>query len=319
MIKKRIIKVFGGLLVSVGVVLPAAASDYPNRPITMYTGYGAGGVGDVAARIVTKVMEKDLGVPIIVANRPGAQATLNANLVTRHKPDGYEIGVVTFAPLAIVPHMLPVTYTADDFTFIGGFGRNLYGLAVRADSPYQNVSDLVEAAKKGKSIFFGAPGAPNNIAMFELGKKTGAQFEQVLYKSGHETVMALIGGQVEAIIQGPSEILPHVEAGRLRLLASVSPSRWPIKQDLPTMLEQGFDVQISSWQGLAGPKGMDPTVAASLEKALLDAMKDPEVIDQYEKMGFDAVTMTGEEYGKAVRKGYEDMGKAMKELGLIPN
>lgn len=318
MMKQKIIKTFGVLLACVGMSSQALASNYPNRPITLYTGYGAGGVGDVAARIVAKVMEKDLGVPIIVANRPGAQATLNANAVTRSKPDGYEIGVVTFAPLAIVPHMLPVTYTPDDFAFIGGFGRNLYGLAVKADSPYQTVADLVEAAKKKDSVFFGAPGAPNNIAMFDLGKKTGGKFEQVLYKSGNDTVMALLAGQVEAIIQTPSEILPHVESGRLRLLASVSPSRWALMPELPTMKEQGFDVQIESWQGMAGPKDLPPEMVARIEKSLLDAMKNPEVIAQYEKMGLDPVSMTGEEYGAAVRKGLAETGKALKELGLTP-
>jgi tripartite-type tricarboxylate transporter receptor subunit TctC len=318
MFKKKMLKMFGSLVVGLGFSVSASASNYPNKPIHLYTGYGAGGVGDVAARIITEVMEKDLGVPIVVANRPGAQATLNANLVTKHPTDGYQIGVVTFAPLAIVPHMVPVSYTPDDFTFIGGFGRNQYGLAVRADSPYKTVADLVEAGKKGKSVFFGAPGAPNNIAMYELGDKTGAKFEQVLYKSGNETVMALIGGQVEAIVQTPSEILPHVESGRLRLLASVSPARWQIRPDMPTMVEQGFDVQIESWQGMAGPKGMDPKVVARLEKALLDAMKNEGVIKKYESMGLDPVSMTGEEYGRAVRKGSEEIGKALKQLGLVP-
>lgn len=305
-----------GLCLGVGLAT-AAQAPYPEKEIRLYVGYGAGGVGDVSARLLAKVMEKDLKVPIVVMNRPGAQATLNPAQLARQEGDGYNVGVLTFAPLAIVPHMQAVPYRARDFTFTGAFGRFQYGLAVRADSPYKTVGDLVAAAKKGKSVFFGAPGAPNNIAMFELGKKTGAKFEQVLYKSGSETVMSLIGGQVEAIIQTPSEIVPHVKSGKLRLLASVSPARWADRPEMPTMREEGFDVQIESWMGLAVPKSTPPEIVQRLESALLDAMRDKELVEAYQRMGIDPVSKTGAEYARMVDEGYVQMGKAMKELGLL--
>lgn len=305
-----------GLALSLGAAVAAHAA-YPEREIKLYVGYGAGGVGDVSARLLAKVMEKDLKVPIVVMNRPGAQATLNPAQLVRQEADGYQVGVLTFAPLAIVPHMQPVPYTARDFSFAGGFGRFQYGLAVRADSPYKTVADLVAAAKKGKSLFFGAPGAPNNIAMYELGKKSGAKFEQVLYKSGNETVMALIAGQVEAIIQTPSEIVPHVKSGKLRLLASVSPERWADRPDMPTMKEAGFDVKIESWMGLAVPKATPPDVVKRLEDSLLKAMHDKELVEAYQRMGIDPVRITGADYARMVDEGYVQMGAAMKELGLL--
>lgn len=295
----------------------AAHAAYPEKEIRLYVGYGAGGVGDVSARLLAKVMEKELKVPIVVMNRAGAQATLNPAQLARQEGDGYNVGVLTFAPLAIVPHMQPVPYTTRDFTYAGAFGRFQYGLAVRADSPYKTVADLVAAGKKGKSVFFGAPGAPNNIAMYELGKKTGARFEQVLYKSGSETVMALVAGQVEAIIQTPSEIVPHVTSGKLRLLASVSPARWPDRPELPTMREAGFDVQIESWMGLAVPKSTPPEIVQRLQAALLESMRDKELIQAYHRMGIDPVVKTGPEYARMVEEGYVQMGKAMKELGLL--
>jgi tripartite-type tricarboxylate transporter receptor subunit TctC len=305
-----------GLALSVGAVSAAQAA-YPEKEIKLYVGYGAGGVGDVSARLLAKVMEKDLKVPIVVMNRPGAQATLNPAQLARQESDGYQVGVLTFAPMAIVPHMQPVPYTSRDFTFAGGFGRFQYGLAVRADSPYKTVGDLVAAAKKGKSVFFGAPGAPNNIAMYELGKKTGAKFEQVLYKSGSDTVMALIAGQVEAIIQTPSEIVPHVNSGKLRLLASVSPERWADRPDMPTMKESGFDVKIESWMGLAVPRSTPAPIVKRLEDSMLKAMQDKELIQAYQRMGIDPMNITGAEYTRMVEEGYVQMGKAMKELGLL--
>lgn len=307
------------LVAGLGLCLGAAAAaqGYPEKEIKLYVGYGAGGVGDVSARLLAKAMEKDLKVPIVVMNRPGAQATLNPAQLAHQEGDGYQVGVLTFAPMAIVPHMQPVPYTSRDFTFAGAFGRFQYGLAVRADSPYKTVGDLVAAARKGKSVFFGAPGAPNNIAMYELGKKTGAKFEQVLYKSGNETVMALIAGQVEAIIQTPSEIVPHVNSGKLRLLASVSPERWADRPDMPTMTEAGFDVKIESWMGLAVPKATPAPIVKRLEDTMLKAMQDKELVQAYQRMGIDPVRITGAEYTRMVETGYVQMGKAMKELGLL--
>ena len=179
----------------------------------MFVNYGAGGNTDVAARGLAKGMEDILKQPIVVVNRGGAQGTLGVSQLAKQKPDGYTFGIVTYSTIAITPHLLKVDYTADDFDFIAGIGRFKYGVAVRADSPYKSLDDLVKASKQGKGIFFGAPSSPNNLAIFELGRKTGGTFEQVSYKSGAETVAGLLGGQVDVIVQNPSDIVPHVKAG----------------------------------------------------------------------------------------------------------
>lgn len=311
-------KLISAVLVTATVLAGAPVlAAYPDKEIKLTVPYGAGGVTDVSARLLAKAMEKDLKTPIVVLNRAGAQATLGPAFVAKQEPDGYNVGVVTFAPMAIVPHMLPVPYTASDFAFVGAYGRFQYGLAVRADSPYKSVADLVTAAKGSKSVFFGAPGAPNNIAMYELGRKTGAKFEQVLYKSGAETVMALIAGNVEAIIQTPSEIVPHVQSGKLRLLASVSPGRWPDRPDMPTMAESGFDVQIVSWMGLAVPRGTAPDIVARLQQSMFSAMKDKDLLKSLYGMGIDPLSISGAEYAQKINDGFVEMGKALKEAGLL--
>jgi tripartite-type tricarboxylate transporter receptor subunit TctC len=304
--------------VVIGVAVHGQAlAQWPEREINVIVNYGAGGVTDVATRILTKHMEVKLGKPIIVQNRAGAQATLGPAYVAKQPADGYTVGVVTFSSVAIMPHLMNVPYTIDDFEFVGMYGRFQYGLAVRTDSPYRTVADLVAAAKKApKPIFFGAPGAPNNIAFFELARKTGAKFEQVSYKSGAETVTALISGQVEAIIQTPSEIVPHVTSGRLRLLASVSPTRWPDRPDMPTMKEQGFDVEIDSWMGLAVPKGTAKNVVAKLESTLIDAVKSEEVITGLRNMGIDPMALTGAQYRQKVQDGYAEIGQQLKRAGI---
>ena len=292
----------------------AHAAGYPEREIRMVVNYGAGGVTDVATRLLAKALEARLGQPVVVENKPGGQATLGPAYVARQRADGYTVGVVTYSAVAITPHMVKVPYTSDDFDFIGGFGRFRYGLAVQADSPYRTLQDFIEGARR-QTLFFATPGAPNNLAFFDLGAKYGARFEQVLYKSGTESVTALAAGQVQAVIQTPSEILPQVDAGRLRLLASVSPARWHDRPDMPTMKEQGVDVEIDSWMGIAVPRGTPEPVRRTLQTALRDVMGSPELIDGLNRMGIDPVWASAAEYEKKLREGYASMRDRLEQAG----
>lgn len=294
----------------------AAAQAFPTREVTLVVNYGAGGNTDVAARAVARGMEKFLDKPVVVQNRAGALGTLGPSYVAKQKPDGYTIGMVTYSTVAITPHLLTVDYTVKDFEFLAGVGRYRYGVAVRADSPYKNIADLVQASKAGKGVFFGAPSAPNNLAMLELGRKTGGKFEQVSYKSGSETVNALLGGQVEVIVQNPSDVMSFIKAGRIRLLASASPIRWPELPEVQTMKEQGFDVEIDSWLGLAAPKGTPKAVVDKLQDAMLQAMKTEEVKQQFVNAGVDPAALSGREYTELLVKGYETMGTAIRAANL---
>ena len=301
------------LLTAAGV---AMAQGFPEREVTLIVNYGAGGNTDVASRALAQGMEGPLGKPIIVQNKPGALGTVAPAFLAKQKPDGYQVGVVTYATVAIMPHLMSLPYTINDFEFVAGFGRFRYGVAVRADSPYRTLKDLVEASKKGKGIFFGAPSAPNNLAMFELGRVTGGKFEQISYKSGTETVTALLGGQVEVIVQNPSDILPHIESGKLRLLASASPMRWNEHPNVPTMKEQGFDVEIDSWMGLAVPKGTPRVVVDKLQAATLASVKNPEVAKRLSSLGVDPSALTGKQYQEILQAGNVQMGKAIKAANL---
>ncbi len=295
------------------------AASYPERELNMYVNYGAGGNTDVAARGLARGMESILNKPVVVQNRAGAQGTLGVSQLAKQKPDGYTFGIVTYSTISITPHLMKVDYTADNFDFVAGVGRFKYGVAVRADSPYKTLGDLVKASKEGKGVFFGAPSAPNNIAMYELGRKTGGKFEQVSYKSGAETVSALLGGQVDVIVQNPSDIVPHVNSGKMRMLASASPMRWTEMPDIPTMKEQGYDVEVDSWLGLAFPKGVDPAVRDKLERVAMQALKSPETSKVFVLGGMEPVAVNGAEYRKMLIEGREFMGQAIKAANIPTN
>lgn len=316
MMRQHLIKLGVTFGLSLGLSGMASADAFPQAPVSLVVNYGAGGNTDVASRNLAQGMEPFLKQSIVVVNKPGAMGTMGPTYLTRQKNDGYTFGVVTYSTVAIAPHLMDVPYTIDDFEFVAGFGRFRYGVAVRADSPYKNMQDLVDAAKKGNGLFFGAPSAPNNLAMFDLAKATGGKLEQILYKSGAETVTGLLSGQVDVIVQNPSDILPHLEAGKMRLLASASPIRWPEQPDVPTIKEQGFPVEIDSWLGVAAPKGTPPAHVKVLEAAVLAAMKEPQVQKNFKAVGVDPAGLTGAEYKKALAEGYEIMGKAIKDANL---
>lgn len=305
-------------LLTVAVASSAPAADFPAREVRLIVNYGAGGNTDAAARTIGQGIEKGLGKPLVIENRGGAFGTLGPAFLARQPADGYTVGVVTYSTISITPHLMKVSYTIDDFEFFSGFGRYRYGVAVKADSPYKTLKDLVAAAKTGEGLFFGAPSAPNNLAIFELARVTGAKFEQVPYKSGAETVTALLGGQVAVIVQNPSDILPHVKSGKMRLLASASPVRWPELPEVPTMKEAGYPVEVDSWLGLAVPKGTPAAVVEKLRAATSATMRDPKIRASLNQVGVDPYDLTGKEYVDLLKKGYEEMGRAIKAANLPP-
>lgn len=304
------------MCVAVAPCVAQGAESFPEREVNMVINYGAGGNTDVSARAIGNAMEALLKKPVVPVNRAGALGTLGVAYLAKQKPDGYTMGIVTFSTIAITPHLMKVDYKVDDFDFIAGVARYRYGVAVRADSPYKSLAELVKIAKESKGIFFGAPSAPNNLAMYELSRKTGAKFEEVTYKSGSETVAALLGGQVDVIVQNPADIIPYVKSGKMRLLASASPMRWKEYPDVPTLKEQGFDVEIDSWIGLAYPKGAPKTIRDKMEKIAMTVTQGAELGKTLEIAGVDPVAVTGDEYRKQLVEGREAMGAAIKAANL---
>jgi tripartite-type tricarboxylate transporter receptor subunit TctC len=293
----------------------AAAQTWPEREISLVVNYGAGGVTDVTVRALATEASKILKVPVQVVNRPGGQGTTGPTFVAAQKPDGYTIGVTSFAPMAISPHMIDVSYKIDDFSYVGGFGRFRYGIAVNEASPIKSIDDLISAAK-ARRVTFSASGPPNNLALFELGKKAGVRFQYVPYPSGAEAVTAVLGGHVDAVVQTPTEMLQFVEGGKMRLLASASPVRWTEKPDVPTLIDLGHDVSIDSWVGLGGPKGVDPARLQILQSAFEQAARSPEVAKAFETLGMSLNYMSGEEYRAFLQKGYAEMATSLAEAGL---
>jgi tripartite-type tricarboxylate transporter receptor subunit TctC len=309
----------GALLAAAVATVAGApgAQAFPEREIEVIVNYGAGGGTDLSTRVLADAAAKILGQPLRIVNRAGGSGTVGPTFITTAKPDGYTIGVASFSPLAVAPQLQEVPYSLDDFRFIMGHARYRSGIAVAVDSPFESMADLIEAGRSGKELNYAATDALGAITMVRLSNATGAQFKWIRYKSGQEAATAVMGGFVDVLIGNPIDITPHVKTGQLRLLASASSVRWYELPDVPTLIEQGYDVQVESYAGLAAPAGTPDDVIAVLEKAFAAALKDESVQTTMKELGMEPVYMTSQEYEGLLREGFAAMARDLPKIGLV--
>jgi tripartite-type tricarboxylate transporter receptor subunit TctC len=270
-------------LVALAAAIPAAqAQDYPNRPITMVVPFPPGGVADITARPVAEAMGRMLKQPVVVENKAGAGGGVGMQYVARAKPDGYTV-LMALSSISIIPVADKVLgrdpmFQLDQLVPIARFTADPTVLVVRADSPYKSVKDLVEAAKqKPGGIPYGSSGnyGTMHVPMEMLDAAAGIQMLHVPFTGAGPAVVALLGGQVEALSTGPSTIMGHLKAGKIRVLATWGEGRHPALPDVPTLKELGYDAQFSQWTGLFVPAGTPEGAIAKLRQAAHAVVDDP--------------------------------------------
>jgi tripartite-type tricarboxylate transporter receptor subunit TctC len=303
--------------IALSVASPARA--FPDKEITLIVNYGAGGGTDLSSRVLAEAAEKILGQPIRVENKSGGGGSVGPSILSTAKPDGYTIGVTSFSPMAMTPHLQEVPYTLDSFDFIIGHARYRAGIAVAASSPYQTLDQLIADAKGGKVLTYATTSAQEDIQAAHLEDVLGIKLKRVSYKSGQESVTAAMSGVVDITMENPTNVVPQVKAGNLRLLASSSSVRWYELPDVPTLREQGVDVTSESFAGLAAPAGTPPDRLKRLEDAFAQALKTEEVQKTLKDLGMEPVYFSGAEYEQLLRDGYAAMGTDLAKLGLKKN
>lgn len=318
--KKKTIVLVILVLVTNSMLLGGCTSNdveeqFPAESITLIVNYGGGGSTDLSVRALSKAAEEYLGVPVSIVNKSGGSGTTGVIEVQNSKNDGYTIGTLTYSPLAIVPHQMSVPYTPEDFDYIMGYGEYRYGIAVKSDSPYETIEDLVEAARKEDGgLAFSASGYPQPFVMEKIGEKENVLFSYVPFKSGSEAVTAVLGGHVEATVGIISSVVPFLETGEMRLLASASSKRWEQSPDSPTLEELGYDVSIQSFIGIGAPKGVSDEKLQVIRNAFKKAFENEEFQNLMKKLNLPAVYFSGDEYKDLVTKGYEENKVLMEEM-----
>ena len=258
-----------------------AQTDFPNRPVTMVVPFPPGGVADITARPVAEAMGRILGQAVVVENKAGAGGGVGMQHVARAKPDGYTV-LLALSSISIIPEADKVLgrdpmFQLSQLVPIARFTADPTVLAVRADAPWKSAAELLDAAKKAPgSIPYGSSGnyGTMHVPMEMLNASAGTKMLHVPFTGAGPAVVALLGGQVQALSTGPSSIMGHYKGGKVRVLASWGESRHPALPDVPTLKELGFDAQFSQWTGLFVPAGTPEPVVAKLREAARAAVED---------------------------------------------
>lgn len=303
-----------------GAALPSwvRAQAYPSRPIKYICPWPAGGSTDAVIRALAESAGKTLGQTIIVENKPGAGGMLGANEMMSAKPDGYTLTQLPHGVFRI-PHMQKVQYDPlKDFTWIACLTGYTFGLVVPADSPIKSIKDLVAYAKANPEKFtYGSTGTGTSphLAVEEFAQRAGIKLTHIPFKGNADNMQAILGGHVMAASDATGWG-PHVESGKLRLLAtygSKRTKRWP---NVPTLTELGYDTVSDSPFGVCGPKGMDPAIVAILHEAFRKTLNDPAVLATFDKYDQSVIYMNTAQYTRFARETFAAEKATIERLGL---
>lgn len=298
-----------------------SAEPYPTRPVTIICGWGAGGMMDLSVRALGKAAEKELGQPVIVENKAGAAGVIAKTYVSKSKPDGYTLGVSVTSTYTIQPQMRKTSYDPlTDFTDIMAYARYAIGFAVRADAPWNTFEEVIAYARKNPGKFtyaHGGVGSMQHICMEQIALKEGMKWTQVPFKSGPEAVTAALGGHTDGVAQGPADIVPHMKAGKLKMLLALNEKRWPEVPNIPTVFERGYDFGVISYLFIYGPKAIPEPIRQKIETTLKNAMKDRSFTETLKQFQVEEAYLSGKEYTAKWKSQYDEMGKALKALGLV--
>jgi tripartite-type tricarboxylate transporter receptor subunit TctC len=267
------------------------AQAYPNRPIQLIIAIPAGGGGDVNARLILDEIAKNVGTQIIPTNKPGASDTVGTDALAKSKNDGYTIGYTSGAAMVYFRLTNPDAVHYDpikDFDPLALHTLFPLSVAVKADSPWKTFKELVEYAKQNPGklrVSTAGVGSAANFNVQITQSLTGAQFTHVPFKGGEAVVTALLGGHVEVSFDIVGKFLPHVEAGKLRIL--VASTKTPVLPNVPTMKELGYPRDLlSGWHAMFAPAGIPAEAKKVLIPAVEKAIKHPESRAKIEKIGY---------------------------------
>jgi len=303
--------------------LAYAQADYPNRTITLVVPFPPGGITDIAGREVAKNLTKYLNQPVVVENRAGAGGNIGTQYVARSKPDGYTLGLLTVSAMSIAPHVTKNLgfNPSKDFTPLTNVITTDGAIVANVAAPYNTVQELIAFAKanpdKVNYASVGNGSIPHLTAeMFS--QRAGIKMTHVPYKGAGPAMQDLLANQIPISFETSlATALNNVASGRLKILALTGPQRSPAVPNVPTVAESGYpNFSAQGWFGLFGPANLPPNVVAALNKATTDALRDPEVIARFEKLGVRPDPQTPSDFTKFLAAESTKWGNVAKSIKL---
>ncbi|MEA4877891.1 hypothetical protein SDC9_116483 [bioreactor metagenome] len=277
-----------------------ASTAYPEKPVEVVVAFAPGGGTDAAARLVFKYAQKYFPQNFAIINKPGAAGEIGFTSIAQSKADGYTIGFIN--PPTILLHPIQregCRYTLDDFEPIANIVMDPGVIAVKKDSKYTTLKELFDAAKakkKAVSIGYSGPGTSEAMTLKKLERMNEMELNKIPFEGSAPSVVALLGGHVDAVCMNISEAYTQVEEGNIKLLGVGSTIRDATLKDVPTYKEQGFDLIQVALRGVAAPKGIPAEAKAKIEQAIAMTMQDPEFVQKTKEMQMPLHYMGSEEY-----------------------
>jgi len=305
----------------IGALPLLAHAAWPEKPIQLVVPFGPGGANDLMARVAATGLSQRLGQPVIIENKPGAGAIIGADYVAKSRPDGYTflVGAAGVVTNSILRAKMP--YADSDLVPVGMIAVSPSVIVVRPDFPANTLKELAAYSKtKGKEgLTFATAGSGSTPHFVEemLKEATGAQFVVVPFKSGQEGVNSVIGNNVDITSEASIVVLPQVQAGRLKALATTYNKRISAYNSLPTAIEQGFPgISIGHWAGIFAPKGTPQAVIDKMSHELEQVMKSREAADRLVPSGIEPAPGTTADFSDFVNKERNRLGALAKKANM---
>lgn len=299
-------------------VASAQEPPFPQKGIIEITVlFPAGSSADVTARLLAEGVSKQLGASVIVVNRPGAGGAIGYRYVAGQKADGYSL-VWNSNSISTTFHSGTLPFNYEAFEPVAQVLVESPVIAVRSDAHWKTLAELLadgKARPKGLTIANSGVGSHTHISSVALFKAAGVEVVDVPFGAA-QVVTSLLGGQVDAVVQLPAALASHVKAGTVRLLAAMTPQRDPAFPDVPTAREQGLDVTLEAWRGIAVPKGTPQPVIAALEAAIKKTAESPEFAQANERLGARPAFLPAEQFRRLIAKEDAELARIMLAIGL---
>ena len=298
-------------------------AQYPNKPVTIVVGFEPGGGTDTTARIIQGPLGEQIGQQVVVENRAGAGGNIAVDYVAKQAPDGYTIVLANVGALAVNPHILKTPYDPlKDLLPISMAAEFANVLVVQPGLGINSVADFVRAAKEKPGIITYASsgiGGAGHLAGELLRSMAKIDIVHVPYKGGGPAMQGFLGGQVASFFATPISSISQIRSGKAKAVATTGAKRAALMPDVPTVAEAGYPgYEALNWYGFLAPKGTPKEVIDRLNKEIVKALANQQVVSALHKTGTEPKSSTPEEFGAYIKREYDTWGKVVKEAGIKP-
>ena len=309
-------------LVGLPAVAGAQTFPTPGKPMRIVVPFPAGGQTDIQARLLAAKLQSALGVTVLVDNKPGASTILGTMEVVRAPADGHTLLYTISVTAAQNPHLftkLPYD-PLKDLTPVMFAARSSTVLTVPAASPFNSVADLIKHAKAnpGKLNYASfSLGSTSHLVAELMQQATGTQMTHIPFKGSADAGLALMGGQVDFLFDGPTTAIANAKGGKVKMLAYTDPKPYTALGKLPNMTEAGVPgVDVTGGMQFFGPRNLPPEVLNKLNAALAAALKEPDAVKLFVDNGTEIVASSAADHAASVKEQYERWGGVIRKLGL---